>query len=103
MWFQAITCYLKGVLKKESGPEVQQTKPKKVKKVYMLRDFVKHHYRSRVEKEIPFKSTDKEYLGSYQRAVTSVINKMTNEDHQEAERLLEEWNAQGGPSDLQLK
>jgi hypothetical protein len=103
VWLQAVTRYIKGILKKEAGPEVEETKPKKVKMEYTVRDVVKQHYRSRVEREIPFKSTDKEYLGSYQRAVTAVLNKMTDEDLEEAEKVLDLWNKQGGPSELQLK
>ena len=68
-----------------------------------MRDVIKNHYKSLVEDEIPFKSTDKGYLGSYQRAVTSVLDKMSEEDREEAENLLETWNKEGGPSNLQLK
>jgi hypothetical protein len=87
----------------ESAPQVEKPKPKKVKSFYTIRDVIKHQYKSLVDKEIPFKSTDKEYLGSYQKAVTSVLNKMSEEDLEEAENLVESWNQEGGPSDLQLK
>jgi hypothetical protein len=103
VWLQAVTRYIKGVLRKEAGPEVQETKPKKVKMEYTIRDVVKQHYSSRVDQEIPFKSTDKEYIGSYQRAVTTVLNEMTEEDLEEVEKVLDLWNKKGAPSDLQLK
>jgi len=100
---QAITRFIKRRIKKEPAPQVEKPQRKKVKKVYTMRDVIKHHYKSLVEEEIPFKSTDKGYLGSYQRAVTSVLDKMGEEDLEEAENLLETWNKDGGPSDLQLK
>jgi hypothetical protein len=64
---------------------------------------IKQKYKTLVEDEIPYKTTDKEYLGSYQRAVTSVLNNLDEEDMEEAEETLELWNREGGPSDLQLK
>jgi len=100
---QAISRFIKRCVKKASEPEVEQPKPKKVKKIYTIRDVIKQHYRSRVEEEIPFKSNDKEYLGSYQKAVSTVLNNMTEEDLEEAEDILELWNKEGGPSDIQLK
>jgi hypothetical protein len=81
----------------------KETKPKKVKKIYTIRDVIKQQYQSRVNDEIPFKSTDKEYLGSYQRAVTAVLKNMDEEDLEEAEMILELWNKEGAPSDVQLK
>ena len=115
VWFQAITRYIKACIKKEStrestkestkepSAEAEEPKPKKVKRFYNIRDVVKWHYKSLVEDEIPYKSTDKQYLGSYQRAVTMVINNMSDEELEEAERLLELWNKEGGPSEVQLK
>ena len=100
---QAIGRYIKGCIKKESIPEVEEPKPKKVKKIYNIRDVIKQHYRSLVVDEIPFKSTDKEFLGHFQRAVTTVLNQMSDEELEEAEKILELWNKEGGPSELQLK
>jgi hypothetical protein len=40
------------------------------------------------------------YLGGYQRAVTAVLNRM---DEEEIDKVVELWNEEGGPSDLQLK
>lgn len=91
----------------DSNEDVEEDKSsrkrKKPKKAYKLRDVIKHHYKSRIEDEIPYKSTDREYLGSYQRAVTTVMTNMSEEDLEEAEKLLETWNKEGGPSDVQLK
>jgi hypothetical protein len=105
MRLQAISRYIKGLIKKESvsAGKAKPAKPKKVKRIYNIRDVIKQHYQNLVEKEIPFKSTDKGYLGSYQRAVTAVMNKMTEEELEEAENILESWNKEGGPSDVQLK
>lgn len=94
---------MNGSSKNDAEPEVQTAKPKKVKKIYSIRDVIKQHYRARVDEEIPYKSTDKEYLGSYQRAVTTVLNNMTEEDLEEAQNMVDDWNKEGGPSDVQLK
>lgn len=64
---------------------------------------IKQHYRHLVEKENPFKSNEEKYLGSYQKAVTAVIKKMSDEELEEVEDILEMWNKDGGPSDVQLK
>lgn len=45
-----------------------------------------------MEDEIPYKSMDKGYIGSYQRAVTIVPNNMSKEDIEEAEKILDLWN-----------
>ena len=84
-------------------PEADRPKPKKLKKLYTIRDVVKQQYRHLIEDEIPYKSTDKEYLGSYQRAVTAVISNMAEDDLEEAQGIAEQWNQKGGPSHLQLK
>ena len=94
---------MKGCLKKVSAPDVEGPKPKKVKRVYNIRDVIKQNYKSLVENEIPYESTDKKYLGSYQKAVTKVLNNMSEEDLEEVENIVELWNKEGGPSDLQLK
>lgn len=82
---------------------MEEPKPKKIKKTYNIRDVIKQNYRSLVENEIPFKSTDKEYLGSYQKAVSAVLDKMNEEELEEAQNVLESWNKEGGPSEVQLK
>lgn len=90
-------------MKKEPVVESEDPKPKKAKQVYTIRDVIKQNYRSLIEENIPFKSTDKEYLGSYQKAVSTVVENMTEEDRQEADDLVELWNKNGAPSDMQLK
>ena len=94
---------MKGSPEQNSEPEAPEAKPRKVKKAYSIRDVIKQHYRTLVEKEIPYKSTDKEYLGSYQRAVTTVLRNMTEEDLEEAQSIMERWNKDGAPSHVQLK
>lgn len=42
-------------------------------------------------------------MGSYQKAVTTVLEKMSEEDVEELEKVVELWNKEGGPSDVQLK
>jgi hypothetical protein len=76
---QAIRRYLKASANKnveeeavESKPKAGPSKSKKLKAVYTVRDVLKELYRPLIDMEIPFKSTDPEYLGSYQRAVTTV-------------------------------
>jgi transposase len=93
------------MLKKESAPATkdEEPRPKKVKKVYTIRDVIKQRYQTLVNEEIPFQSNEPGYLGNYQKAVTAVLNKMSEEDLEEAEKLVELWNKKGGPSDLQLK
>ena len=78
-------------------------KPTKLKQVYTIRDVIKQNHRSLVEAEIPHKSTDKDYIGSYQRAVTAVLKNMAEEDLEEAEEIVELWNKQGAPPEVQLK
>ena len=98
MWGSVKYC-----LKKVSTPDVEEPKHKKVKRVYNIRDAIKQNYKSLVKNEILFESTDKKYLGSYQKAVTTVLNNMSEEDLEEVENIVELWNKEGGPSDLQLK
>jgi hypothetical protein len=90
-------------MEKETTVEVGDPKPTKIKQVYTIRDVVKQHYRERVEAKIPYKPTDKEYIGSYQRAVTTVVNNMSDEDVEEAEEIVELWNKRGAPAEVQLK
>jgi len=71
--------------------------------VYTIRDVIKQHYRDLVEGEIPYQSTEKEYISSYQRAVTSIYNNMTEDELAEAENIMMAWNKLGAPQDVQLK
>ena len=100
---KAISRYIKKEMKKKSTEEDDAPKPKKIKEVYTLRDVIKQNYKALVEAEIPYKSTDKEYLGSYQRAVTTVLANMDQEDLDEVQNILDAWNDQGAPPEVQLK
>jgi vacuolar-type H+-ATPase subunit E/Vma4 len=90
-------------IKEESKEEVDDPKPKKIKQVYSIRDVIKKNHRDLIQDEIPFKSTDKEYIGSYQRAVTTVLNNMDEKELEEAEKVLDLWNKQGAPEEVQCK
>jgi hypothetical protein len=80
-----------------------EPKPSKIKSVYTVRDVIKQHHRELVEAEIPYEPTDKEYIGRYQRAVTTVQNNMTKKELKEMEKIVETWNKQGAPAEVQLK
>ena len=90
---------------KENGSDSdkEEHKPKKVKQNYTIRDVIKQNYQSLIKDKIPFNPKEKEYIGSYQRAVMDVINEMDEDEQKEAERILEEWNKTRGPSGVQLK
>jgi hypothetical protein len=91
------------VIGKETPDDSGEAKPKKIKLVYTIRDIIKQQYRELVNEEIPYKPTDKEYIGSYQRAVTTVLKNMTKDQLGEAEKMVEVWNEQGAPLPFQLK
>ena len=80
-----------------------EPKPKKVKQVYTIRDVIKQNYGELVAEEIGCKPDDKKYIGSYQRAVTTVHNNMSEEELDEVQRILDLWNKDGAPSEVQLK
>jgi len=84
-------------------PKAGPSKPKKAKKNYTIRDVLKELYRPLIDDAIPYKSSDAEYLGSYQKAVTTVWNNMSEEDADVVEAILEQWNKDGAPSPVQLK
>jgi hypothetical protein len=91
-------------MKKEDIPEEEdKSKPKNPKPIYNLRDVIKQIYSNRVQNENPYKPNDKAFVGNYQKAVTTVIEKLTEEELQEAEELVETWNEQGPPAEFQLK
>ena len=68
----------------------------KLKQVYSIWDVIKQHYQELVEAEIPYKLTNKEYIGSYQCAVTTVLKNMSEKDIEEVEEIVDSWNKQGG-------
>jgi hypothetical protein len=75
----------------------------KLKQIYTIRDVIKQKHKTDVEAEIPYQHGDKKYIGSYQRAVTTVLKNLSKKDMREAEKMVELWNTQGPPSDVQLK
>lgn len=100
---QAITRYIKAFIKNETTVEGGDPKPMKIKQIYTIRDVIKQKYKTEVEAEIPYDHCDKKYIGSYQRAVNTVLKNLSKKDVKEAEKTVELWNAQGPPSDVQLK
>lgn len=95
--------FIRKSISKESAPEVKEPtdKPKKIKKIYTMRDVIKQRFSEKVADEIPFKTTDPGYIGSYQRAVTTVLENLNGDDLEAAGEMLEQWNKNGGPSDVQ--
>ena len=100
---QAIAQYFKGCIKNKSATESGDPKPVKIKQVYSIRDVIKQNYQDLIQDEIPYNSSDKCYLGSYQRVVTTVQKNMTESDLEEAQKIVDLWNVQGAPSDVKLK
>jgi hypothetical protein len=90
-------------MEKDSSKEGEGSKPRKAKQTYKIRDVIKQLYRERIEEEIPVKTTDKEFIGHYQRAVTTIHENLTTEELNEAEAKLDLWNKEGLPSNLRLK
>lgn len=84
-----------------NGDDIIQ--PIKIKQVYTIRDVIKQNYRTLIEAEIPFKPTDKNYIGSYQRAVTTVQQNMSDGELKNIEETAEMWNKQGAPTNVQQK
>jgi hypothetical protein len=88
---------------KDSSQGDEDAKPTKLKHKYSIRDVIKQIYRDRIEEEIPHKSTDKRYIGCYQRAVTKIHQNMTDDDLEHAESVMDLWNNEGVPPEMQLK
>jgi hypothetical protein len=108
---QAIARYIKGFIKKETTAEKETAaeggvpKPTKLKQFYNVRDVIKdsEKYKAMIKDEIPYKPSDKEYIGSYQRAVTTVLESLSGKELQEAQNIADLWNKQGAPPEVQLK
>jgi hypothetical protein len=104
---QAVRRYLTACNKKdlelEAAEAEAKAKPKKLKQMYTIRDVIKQNYRALVNDQIPYKPTDKGYLPSFQRAVTTVLKNMSDEELETAETMVEKWNTEGAPSEVQLK
>jgi hypothetical protein len=60
-------------------------------------------YKDIIKGEIPYKPSDKEYIGSYQRAITTVLESLSKKDLKEAENIADLWNKEGAPPEIQLK
>jgi hypothetical protein len=89
-------------VKKEDTKD-DDTKPIKRKQVYAIRDVIKQNYRTLIEDEIPYVPSDKQYIGSYQRAVTTVHKNMSKSELEKVEETVEMWNKQGAPPQVKLK
>ena len=90
-------------MEKDSSKKTESSKPTKAKQTYKIRDVIKKIHRKRIEDEIPVKSNDKDYIGYYQRAVTTIHQNMSREEVKQAEVILDEWNEEGLPHDIQVK
>ena len=91
------------MIEKESNKEGESSKRRKGKQTYKIRDVIKQLYRDRIEDEIPVKPTHKDYIGHYQRALTTVQTNLSGDELKEAEAMLEEWCKEGLPREVQLK
>jgi hypothetical protein len=74
-----------------------------LKQLYTIRDVIKQNHRDLVEEKIPYKPNDQQYIASYQRAVTAVLDEMAEEDLANAENIAKDWSEQGAPPEVQLK
>ena len=84
-----------------------QSKSKKYKKEYTLRDVVQHLYPNRIAKRTTKNAYNAangsaEWLACYPRAVTYVMNHLEDKELTEAEEMLDEWNSVGPPDEHKL-
>jgi hypothetical protein len=61
------------------------------------------NYRHLIEAQIPHEPKTTEYIAAYQGAVTKVIKNLDDDLQETVENLVEEWNKEGAPPELQLK
>lgn len=64
---------------------------------------IKKKYGDRVKDKIPFQPGETQFVANYQRAVTTVVNEMDDEERKNAEELVDSWNKDGPPGAYQLK
>ena len=107
-YLQAVAHYIKKTIKEgeeeEEENEDDHSQPLKIKQVYNAWDVVMQKYSSRVNKEIPFKPSDKgAYVSRFKNAVTTVLNGLNEKERKEVDKLVETWNKQGPPPDFQIK
>lgn len=87
----------------ETSKKGETSKPRKPKQKYKIRDVIQRVYRERIEELIPVEKSDKDFIGHYQRAVSTVQESLTSEEMEEVEAKMETWNTEGLPQDVQLK
>lgn len=95
--------YFKRCVKKTSTGEGGSAKPGKVKQVYTIRDVIKNKYQELIEEYNPYKPTDKEFLGSYQKALSKVQEGMSKENLKDVQKIVDLWNSEGASSEVKLK
>lgn len=82
-------------------------RPSRYKKVYTDRDVVKFFYKNavstRAEKKGGDRKGSKAYLKAYAKALSHVIDKLSEEDYQKVRDTTEEWNSTGPPPHVQLQ
>jgi hypothetical protein len=74
-----------------------------VKQVYAIRDVIKHKYRVLIDEQNPHQPNEREYLGSYQKALSKVQQDMTEKDLEDLQNIADLWNSEGAPSQMKLK
>ena len=67
-------------MKKDGTQEEPAPKPKKIKKVYTIRDVIIYNHRDLIEAENPMLPGDAKYIGSYQQAVKKVQENMDEDE-----------------------
>lgn len=90
-------------MKKDGAQEEPAPKPKKIKKVYSIRDVIIYNHRDLIEAENPLKPGDTKYIGSYQRAVKKVQESMGEDELSELGKTADLWNKEGAPAEQVLK
>lgn len=82
-------------------------RPSRYKKVYTERDVVKFFYKQAVNDRAEKKSGDrkgsKAYLKAYNKALSYIIEKLTEDDYKKVHDTADEWNSTGPPPHVQLQ
>jgi hypothetical protein len=90
-------------MKKDGTQEEPAPKPKKMKKVYTIRDVIIYNHRDLIEAENPMLPGDAKYIGSYQQAVKKVQENMDEDELSELGKTADLWTKEGAPADQVLK
>ncbi len=108
-WFHNV----KGTATQHAGPLTGEEQPspskpchppgaQKFLKMFGTRDAVASLFSNRVSAETRKVSQDEpgstSYLASYQTALTTIVQVLTEEEREEAEKLAEKWNREGAPA-----